>query len=338
MKILILSTCGRSGEAEDTSRLNLYLASLKKHVVPYFETKVILLNTCNSNQKTIQRVRDFGLEDVVDVRSIDMMELPQRSLEYWHTLNWYPRVPLNMNMLFDYAKRNNCFEAEWIFHVDTDLEYLDNFKDNLAKIHPLTTINSKVVITLAGDTFPHTFGYVNDQYILGDPPRINLYDEEEDFSKLANVRNIIKKTYTRNQGYEDKFVFHVQQQKNRNDFFGMSRETVMQHTFNWSHASFQVETDKELKNIWDDMSPNKFLLSLSQDKGSLVHELLQSGHLEISRVTLRVSRDMTLHHGPGWSTVDMAVQSDWDFRNISKVSLEENYTEFKNIWVNDYEV
>lgn len=338
MKILILSPCGRSYEAEDMSRLNLYLASLKKHVVPYFDTKVILFNTANSNELTEQRVKEFGLEDVIDVKNIDMMGLPPKALEFWHSKSWYSRVTINMNMLFDYAKRHDFFGADWIFHVDTDLEYLDNFKDNLESINPLTQINPKVVITLAGDTFPYNFGFADKQFVLEEPKRLHIYDESEDFSRNFELREASIKQYSKPQGYDDSLVFHIQQQKNRNDFFGMSRETCVRHEFNWCHAYFPIESNKELYEKFRKVTTENFFLGLSQDKGSVVHEVLQSGHLEIARVTLRVRRDMVLHHGPGWSTEDMTVQSDWNFKTISHKSLVENYQEYRDIWYKDYEV
>lgn len=338
MKILILSPCGRSYEAEDISRLNLYLASLKKHVVPYFDTKVILFNTAKSNELTEQRVKDFGLENVVDVKSIDMMELSQKALKFWHSHSWYSRVTINMNMLFDYAKRYDFFGADWIFHVDTDLEYISNFKDNLQKINPLTEVNPKVVITLAGDTFPYNFGFANKQFILGEPKRLHIYDELEDFSRNFESREILIKEHTQLQEYNDSLIFNVQQQKNRNDFFGMSRQTCMNHEFNWCHANFLIDSNKELYEKFTEVTTKNFFLGISQDKGSVVHEVLQSGHFEIARVTLRVAKDMVIHHGPGWSTEDMKVQSDWNFKTISHESLVKNYQEYKDIWYKDYEV
>lgn len=338
MKILILSPCGRSYEAEDTSRLNLYLASLKKHVVPYFDTKVILFNTANSNELTEKRVKEFELENVVEVMNIDMMELSPNALKFWHSKDWYPRVTINMNMLFDYAKRHNFFNADWVFHVDTDLEYINNFKDNLERIHILTEINPKVVITLSGDTFPYNFEFENKQYILEEPKRLYMYDENEDFSRNFEHRQLVVKERVKVKDYNDSLIFHIQQQKNRNDFFGMSRQTCVEHEFNWCHAYFLMDTNTDLDKKFKEVTTEKFILGLSQDKGSVVHEVLQSGRLEIARVTLRVAKDMVIHHGPGWSTEDMTVQSDWNFKTISHKSLLTNYEEYKDIWYKDYEV
>ena len=338
MKILILSPCGRSYEPEDMSRLNLYLASLKTHVVPYFDTKVILFNTANSNELTEKRVREFALENVVDVKNVDMMGLPPRALEFWHSKEWYPRVTINMNMLFDYAKQHDFFGADWIFHVDTDLEYINNFKDNLERIHILTEVNPKVVITLPGDTFPYSYGYENKHFIFEPPERLHIYDENEDFSRNFEWRTVKRKEYSRVQGYDDLLVFHIQQQKTRNDFFGMSRQTCIEHEFNWSHAYFPIEKFEELHNKFKEVVSDKFFIGTAQDKGSLVHEVLQSGHLEIARVTLRVSRDMVIHHGPGWSKEDMSVQENWNFKTISYESLSKNYQEYQHIWCSDYEV
>jgi hypothetical protein len=53
MKLLFLSTCGKTKEPEDTAYINLYLASLKRHVVPHYDVKVILFNNAlnqNSNE------------------------------------------------------------------------------------------------------------------------------------------------------------------------------------------------------------------------------------------------------------------------------------------------
>lgn len=341
MKILILSVCGRSEEAEDLRRLNLYLASLKKHIVPHFETKVLLLNTAISKEKTVRRIQDFGLEDVIDVRQITDMELPENSLNYWKSLSWYSRSPLNMNFMYDYARKNNFYEAKWIFHTDTDLQFLSNFKDNLEAIDTITSVNPKCVITLSGDTFPYNIQYKNKSFIFKEPKRINLYESDTELPWNSNSRQVEIIERTQNVDVDDinyeNFIFHLQQQKNRNDFFGFTQQVGKEHRFDWNHAVIDFSSHPDLIEFGNRSGDAGIFISTSHDKGTLVQFQLQSGHEEMNRITLRVDKDMAVHYGPGWSTEDVIVQTGWSFVSMSRDILEESYLEYKHIWGTDYE-
>ena len=131
MKLLLLSLCGRDNADEDVRYLNLYLASLRRHVIPHFDTRVLLFSTFNAKERTQARIDAFGLTPYIDVRRIDDMELPSEALTALTRLSHFSKIGIHMNMLFDYAKQQNFFDADWVFHTDTDLEFLPNFSSHI---------------------------------------------------------------------------------------------------------------------------------------------------------------------------------------------------------------
>jgi len=170
VKLLFLSACGKTKEAEDNGYINLYLASLKQYIVPHFDVKVILFNNAlnqnSSESQTFQRVKEFGLEHIVEVKNMYEMGLPQESVNFLDNLHWFGKIGINMNMLFDYAKMNNFFDADWVFHFDTDLEFLPNFKDVLMSIDEVRKVNNEVMITAGGDTYPYNIRYKDTEFIF----------------------------------------------------------------------------------------------------------------------------------------------------------------------------
>jgi len=347
MKLLFLSTCGKTKEAEDVSYINLYLASLKKHVVPHYDLKVILFNNALSNNssesETWKRVQEFGLQDIVEVKNIFEMGLPEKSVQFMQDQNWFGKIGLNMNMLFDYSKQHNFFDADWVFHFDTDLEFLPNFKQVFEKVYPITEVNPEVIITVGGDTYPYNIRYGNTEFIFDEPTRMNIYDETT-LSHNYNLRNLkINERKTTDSDFNPqhaRLVFNLQQQKVRNDFVGMSKSTAMGYgsTFNWISCHYPNEfiaKDKgdqyqvQLENLWKEFGSNKLQLTVNHDKGSLIQLFLQSSYHNIVKVQLRGYQDMARHYSSGW-------YDSTSFGTYALDRLKKDYQDTADIWERDY--
>jgi hypothetical protein len=349
MKLLFLSTCGRTKELEDMRYINLYLASLKKHVVPHYDVKVILFNNAinqNSNESlTWKRVQEFGLETVVDVKNMYEMGLPQKSVEFLDNMHWFSKIGINMNMLFDYSRNNNFFDADWVFHFDTDLEFLPNFQSVLSKIHPITEVNSQVMITAGGDTYPYNIRYRDTEFIFDEPDRVYLYDETtltHNFS-IRNLKVNHRDKHASDSGRyvnSDKLFFNLQQQKIRNDFVGYSREAARQNTFNWVSCHYpnnyeaigklkDNEDAQLLKKLWDEKTNSNFELVVNHDKGSLPQFFLQGANHNVIKVQLRGYSDMAKHFSSGW-------YPETPFLKYSNKKLTEEYSDTQHIWETDY--
>lgn len=356
MKLLFLSTCGKSNEPEDAAYLDLFLASFKKHVADQYDCYMLLFSTFDvENPKTgiiQQRANAMGLEGIVDVRGLRDMNLSTQAYEFMRGQSWYSNIGLNMNMLYDYAKMYGFFDAQWIFHTDTDIEFLPNFSSFLETIHPLTALNSKVMITLAGDAYPYNFYYKNKEYILESPKRIFIYDPEHTIGK--NRYSYQKKTFRLNPNRshprqnDHLLIFNIEQQKVRNDFVGMSRGTAEEFPFNWVSSGYgeylQVSDPEnttpeelEIEALWNEHRANSTLplhMNLSQDKGAEVQYQLQSDRTGILRLQLRGYKDMAKHFSSGY--VDMFRVAGENFRQYSHRRLREDYMEWESVWSQDY--
>jgi len=348
MKLLFLSPCGKTKEAEDNGYINLYLASLKKYVVPHFDVKVILYNNAlnqNSNESlTWQRVKDFGLENVVEVKNMYEMELPEESIKFLDGLHWFGKIGINMNMLFDYAKKNNFFDADWVFHFDTDLEFLPNFEKVLLGIDEVRKVNSEVIITAAGDNYPYNMRYKEVEFIFDEPPRINIYDPST-ITHHFSVRNLKVNRRTNESdaiisNYNENLIFTLQQQKIRNDFVGYSKESARSHIFNWVGCHYPSkfepighlkdnEDAKFLKQLWDEKASSSFQFTINHDKGSLPQFFLQGSNHNAIKVQVRGYSDMAKHYSSGY-------YEETTFRKHSEQRLKENYTDTQHIWEKDY--
>lgn len=347
MKLLFLSTCGKTKEAEDNGYINLYLASLKKYVVPHYDVKVILFNNAlnehSQESQTWQRVKEFGLENVVEVKNVYEMDLPQKSVDFLKDLYWFSKIGINMNMLFDYSKRNGFFGADWIFHFDTDLEFLPNFKDVLSRIQPLADAGN-VMITAAGDNYPYNIRYQNIEFIFDEPTRIDIYNEET-INHNFGLRNLTvnrRESATDGSRYDgsEKLFFNLQQQKIRNDFVGMSRNTANHWVFNWvgchypnNYEPIAFLKDNEdahlLKKLWDEKVGQNFELTVNHDKGSVPQFFLQGSNHNVTKVQVRGYEDMARHYSSGWYNVTT-------FRSFAEQRLREDYQDTQHIWEKDY--
>jgi len=341
---MLLSTFGRQGEPEDLAYIDIYLMSLKRHVVPYFDLKVLMFFTGAGDLRlTRERIEVLGLQNIIILKNIDEMELPQVSVDFWKGQHWFHKVGLNMNLMFDYAARHDFFGAEWILHVDTDLEFLPNFKQIFDKVNSLREINPNIIVTLAGDTFDYHFKYKNKEYELTDPTRINWYDESgETLKHTFTYRNVEIKTVDRPEETTDynKLVFNIQQQKIRNDFILMPRVTALQygHTFNWISYHYPYnfnhhsdnESQLELEKIWNENIGNANLtVHVNNDKGSTVQLFLQGGEHTITKLQLMAHDNMVRHYGSGWYL-------QTNFIELSYRQLQNNYKEYAELFEQDF--
>lgn len=349
MKLLFLSPCGKTKEAEDTGFINLYLASLKKYVVPHYDVKVILFNNAlsekSSESLTWQRVKEFGLENVVEVKNLYEMELPEESVKFLDSQQWFGKIGLVMNMLFDYSRRHNFFGADWIFHFDTDLEFLPNFKDTFERIHPLANIGGKeVIITAGGDTYPYNIRYKDVEFIFDEPDRIDFYDistiRHHFTTRNLKVQRRENMSDTSRYATSEKLFFNLQQQKIRNDFVGMSKQAALHNKFNWIGCSYPAtyEPPPQLKDnedaqllhkLWTEMVGSNFELTVNHDKGSLPQFYLQGANHNVIKIQVRGYQDMAKHFSSGW-------YAETTFREVSRQTLLAQYGDTQHIWEKDY--
>lgn len=347
MKLLLLSIAGKVDEPEDTRYINIFFASLKKYVVPYFDTKVILHSTfaADSAENSLlwKRAKEFGLEDVVVIKHLHEMELPEKSLNYLKTVGWFNRIGLNMNMLFDYAKKYDYFGADWIFHTDTDIEFLENFKVCMESIEKLKEAHNRIVISLAGDSYPYYIINNGYEYKFEDAPRANFY--EGDGVEKAQVFLSVKKTKLAERDHRNKFtkpIFTVIQMKTRNDFVGISREAAEVANFNWiaTHFPYDFQDKGDIQEFWPTQAiktnengkveivdmPD---IRLNFHMGYMVQYRLHSNEIDIARVQLPGYTKMAKHYSSGWF--------NGTFLQRSKESLESKFPEYKDVWDKDYQ-
>jgi hypothetical protein len=333
MKILIMSIGGKTNEPEDLKTLHLYLLSLKKNVVPFFNTKVILYNCATESVKTNQLIELYGLTDIVEVRRIDDMQLPQRSYEFMEKVTyWESRIGLIMNMMFDFAYHKNFYNARWVFQTDTDIEFLPNFASTIETLEALSSINNKIVVSQAGDVYEYSIGVSDRLGYFKLPRRLNLYDEtdnlEEDWAsyKLTEFTDEGMRSVTKNN-----FVsFSTLQQKVRNDFIGMTIEAAACVKFNWIHANSTIpviEGKGFIDENWTLENPHANI-NINADKGSLVAYELFAAKYGVTHVQLQGHNVMSNHINAGWCA------DHYDPRAL--VSLNENYSEYKEIWSTDF--
>jgi len=346
MKILLLSICGKLNEPEETRFINLYLASLKKHVVPFFDTKVILLTTYKiedmSSSLLKKRIDEFGLSNVVVLKTIDDMELPEKSLNYIKTIDWFNRIGIHMNVLFDYAKKYNFFDADWTFHVDTDSEFFVDFSNCINSIQELRKIYPRIIVTLAGDAYPPYVVQTPYEYIFDSPARVNFY-ENDGANYHSNAIEVIKKEL-RQEDHRRKFdhaVFCPPQMKVRNDFVGLSREACEYSNYNWVFMNYNYNfKDKgPIQDLWPDKAikidtnGNETEIKMPQihlnyHMGGMLLYKLVSNEINIIKVQLPGYSHAVCHYGSGWFSgifIERAVEA-----------LHAKFSDTKEIWEKDY--
>jgi len=334
-KILLLSTCGKLGEPEDVRYLNLFLASLKANIVPFFETKVLLFSTSIEkdvvHSETYKRVVEFELQDVVEVKSLYTMDLPEESIEFIEKAPWYERIGLHQNMLFDYSKIRNFFNAEWIFLTDTDIELLPNFFTYLEGIQSLRRLNSSIVLTLAGDSYNFFIKQNTSEFLFEAPERVNIYDTSS-LDPYFNIFKVTKNDRPDLLTYENKILISPVQLKTRNDFVGISKELAEYCEFNWCVYNYSFtsnnirnnEVDLELQKLWEKYSTPSLILRMSTDKGYAVHYKLQEGkYRDMLKIQLPTDGIMSSHYASGWLTDS--------FVEYSYKKIVASYPEYFNI-------
>ncbi len=347
MKLLFLSLCGRNKEDEDVKYLNMYLASLQRHVVPHFKTQVLLFSTFNSIERTKARVEVFGLSEIVRVCRYPDMELPTDVARRLETYGMgIETIGLNMNMMFDYAKQRQFFDADWIFHTDTDIEFLDNFSLHMTGLQGMTAANPKIIVSCAGDTYPHNLRYRGNEYLFSPPARWNAYNETMPlpFETLFRMQVRLLET-PREQSYtkEHRLVYNYKSMKVRNDFVGLSRAAATSEpALNWVQAQYprQFEHDATpdshaVRDLWREHQENSTLpleLTLNEDKGAIVLFLLKSHAHNFTWVQLRYHLDMAHHYGSGWADGNTV-----RFNERALSTLKAKYSDTAHIWESDYQ-
>ena len=331
-KILIMSIGGKTDLPEDLKTLHLYLLSLKKNVVPFFDTKVILYNCSTESTKTKELVKLYGLSNIVKVVRIDDMELPNRSFEFMKTITyWEARIGLIMNMLFDYALFRNFYNSEWIFQTDTDIEFLDNFKETLETVSLMKKINNKIVISQAGDVYEYSICADNKLGYFKLPRRLNLYDINDVLETNWEQYKLTEYTGEGTNGRNSNSVgFNTLQQKIRNDFFGMTFEAALDTKFNWIHAVSYIpiiDAKGFVNTEWSLENPEA-RISINADKGSLVAYELFAAKYGLTHIQLQGFNVMSNHINAGWC------HDHYDPRALT--SLNKYYTEYKEIWSKDF--
>ena len=346
MKLLFLSICGKLNEPEDTKYMNLYLTSLKQNVVPYFDVKVILLTTYKiENLETSllkKRIDEYGLSDIVELKTINELELPAKSLTYIKIVNWFHRIGIHMNVLYDYSSRYNFFNADWIFHVDTDSEFLENFQTCITTINELKKVHPRIIISLAGDSYPANIVSGSMEYTFKESIRSNFYENDGDDKQSNYV--ILEEKEMSEHDHRRKYkapVFSPAQMKVRNDFVGISREASSIANFNWVCVYYheQFKDNGPLQTMWPDKAlklDDQGLLyevpvpeiHINYHMGGLLQYKLHSNEVDIVRVQLPGYTHAVLHYNSGWF-------SD-EFKPRSLEALHIKYNNTKYIWKNDY--
>ena len=347
MKLLFLSVCGKLDEPEDTKYINLYLASLKQNVVPYFDVKVILLTTYkieNLQESLLQKqIDEYGLSDIIELKTINELELPEKSLTYIKTVNWFNRIGIHMNVLYDYSSRYNFFNADWIFHVDTDSEFLENFQTCITTINELKKVHPRIVISLAGDSYPSNIVSGSTEYVFTEVARANFY--EGDGADKQDNFVVIDEKEMREDDHRRKYnsmVFSPSQMKVRNDFVGISREASSIANFNWVFMYYheQFKDNGPLQTMWPDKAlklddNNKLYevpvpqIHINYHMGGMLQYKLHSNEVDIVRVQLPGYTHAVHHYSSGWF--------NGNFIERSLETLNSKYQDTKEIWNKDYE-
>lgn len=342
MKLLLLATCGKKNSEEDTKPLHVYFSSVKKFIVPHFDTKIILFNSSLSGDscksKTYELIKKYQLQDIVVLKSIDELDLSEKAVTFLKKEDWMNRIGLIMNVMFDYAKKENFYNADWIFHTDTDIKFLDNFHSKLSCIDALKKINESIVITLSGDTFYENIRYGTTMFAFHPPSRINFY-ENKDIDKhyhLSKPKKEFRDNYVTN---TDKLIYTTQQQKIRNDFVGISNKAAHSIEFNWVNYSYTSDFAstlpgaEELEKWWSMFGSTHIDFRIAHDKGSIpqmkFQEGVEQGYDSTMKIQLSAYRDMAYHYGSGW-------EGNQNFEKQSLQDLKREFLDFQNIWEPDY--
>lgn len=371
-KLLFLTPFGRTNEPEDARWMHLYFSSLKEHVIPFYDTKVVLL--CNykldegvlSDQSmTYQQIKDYGLEDVVILKTIYEMNLSDKAIKFLHDLGVYISVGAKKNLLFDYARQNKFFDADWIFSTDSDIEFQSNFNEILSAIDNIPF--STKLITIAGDV-SYTYitkknnNYVH-SYLIEQADRVYLYNDDtipNEAYTATKKKVTLTKSHVVNESstpgnsdeYADVIYVSPPTTKVRPDFVGFSRWFAdSKPDVNWVNESFMLgprgmqvsgesltDDDKSLLSDWFS-SPNNVDLTFGGDKGSTFEFELKKGSYFTFRIDLPPMAYMIYHYGGGWgtyATTEDKEQHKSAFFEATRTNLPKHYSKYKSIWVNDW--
>lgn len=346
MKLLLLSLCGEDNADENLQNINLYLASLTRHVIPYYQTKVLLFSTFNATEKTKRRINEFGLREIIEVHTYDSLPIPTDTRQWLKSWNYFAKIGIHMNMLFDYAKTQNFFDADWVFHTDTDLRFLENFQANLNAINALIPVNPRLLISCAGDANPISVRYKNKRYEFMSPPRWKVLEDPVPSAFSLHSLHPTERPYQSPDDDVHRIVFQHKCLKVRNDFVGLSNQTAREYDLNWVHTGYAQNfshdhanenttvATKEVEALWNTHSEHTTLplfININEDKGSLILDWLKTGTHGVTWIQLRGWQDMVHHYGSGWAESHVK-----KFAEYSRDILEHEYTDTAHIWRGDY--
>lgn len=339
MTLLFLSMAGRMNQPEDVRVLHLFFASLKEQVLPFFTVKVLLLNTSTTSDQTQALVDSYGLSDVVDVRRLTEMELPSEAIDEFNVWEKTNPIPFHlatgwlMNLMFDYAKRFDFFGADWVFHTDSDIEFMESFPSTLNQISGLTSIHPKMFISIAGDAGEESLyccdgmdGEPPAKIRLDAPSRKNMYTDEPPFlvwrKKIEKPPAMSKLPFN----YTARYL------KVTNFFVAMSRAAAHSVIFDWAITSTSIPA-----------TPSGIVeggclgsIEVNADRGNLVLYDLQYGKYDILHIQLPLEWKtpiMVKHYASGWLR-QMQEYGGW--RKGYQV-LAEKYPQYKSIWSSIFE-
>ncbi|MEK9767297.1 MAG: hypothetical protein VW683_00135 [Betaproteobacteria bacterium] len=304
--ILFLSMMGLKDQEEDLKLIDPFLASLKDYIVPHYNVKVLLFTSFKSKTKTLEQIKQYGLRKYIDLRTIDEFDLSPEALEFMSNCSWFTRIGHVMNMMFDYASRNDFWGADWIFHTDSDIIFTKNFYKTLSAIQPLEFLHEKIVITITGDSYPDRFVRGEKTLLLERPERMFIYEELRNESTLNFLKFKLEKSHADTSSqYKNDLFFISKQLKCRNDFFGISStaakdKTIVKH-LNWVSYSYHGkygddilknldyhvnQEDKEIiLDMFDQTYPH-MPVQISADKGTSVLYSLEEGPMNVFQIQL----------------------------------------------------
>lgn len=364
-KILILTSFGTTDAPEETKLLHLYLCSLKRHVLPHYDVKVVLLNNFKIESSetclTSNLVKEYGLEDVVIVKSIYDMGLSQKAISYLVDLGWYLSGGAKLNLLFDYAEKHNFFDADWLFWTDSDGQFEANFHELLEAYDTMPV--PQRLITIAGDTQITRITHKGNTYVVSQNDRVNLYDDDSipSMAKDATKRKITK--HPEGSREDTTIRIYPQKLKVRNDFVGMDKHFFRclgktKH-INWLFENYPEElsdanlyttigkcnleelnttdVDSEFLSLLNEMGSRGVNFDFSLDKGGFFEFTLKTGspdYYPCARFEVPIANFMWTHFGGGWNSPDFSV-GGVNLINASTSCLP-TYPEYADVWKKDW--
>lgn len=332
-KLLFLSITGNKFSDENPRYLNAFFASFKKHVLPYFDCKILLFDTSNYSEdiklsKTQEKINDYELSSVIKLFNVDTIGIKNEAFSFLKECDWFHGIGHVMNTIFDKAKKNHFFECDWVFHTDTDVAFSKNFKDFVVSMELLKKTHEKILISVAGDAYPAIVKNNEFQIQINPPERVSLFDENFIFSHgLNSVKATLQvsKNIDALNHFPNKISVYPPQYKIRNDFFGMSKQAAASINPNWVSYNIPEEFSETISEV------SAFS---SNDKGTIVFYDIKEGfkfgyndcfHIQVPTEYLHT------HFASGLSGAkDNFIEKSFDY-------LNSEFLECESLWKKDYD-